>query len=94
MQAYDEGKKICCRNSDSNYINGIITKGNGEDFNWVDFDYDIVQEPIIKYVILDKSTNNTVSTYSNEKEAIKHVECYADCRIIKLVQDMDYGEEQ
>ena len=94
MQAYEEGKNIrrthetaVCSPYYSFFTNKIK-----ERFNWDDFDYDIVKEQIVKYVIVDNSTNNTVSTFSNEKEAIRDSLHYSGCRIVKLVQDMDYGE--
>ena len=94
MQAYADGKRINRTNRAQHTMVLDYFFTDEEGFNWEDFDYDIVEEPVVRYEIVDKSTNNTVSTFSNEKAAIRHAKRYGNCRVIKMVQDMDYGEQK
>ena len=99
MQAYVDGKTI----KQTVRRNGTVLKITYQEesspraFNWADYDYDIVQEPIVKYMIVVSENGSTVCEYDSYEDAkwrLKGIpyDCY---KIIKLVQDMDFkGDEE
>jgi hypothetical protein len=97
MQAYVDGKTI----KRTNQYSGEISKFYYEEgvqpnaFNWSTFDYDIVKEPIVKYMIVTPS-GDTVCDYPSYETAKAKLRYFhsAGYKIIKLVQDIDFkGDE-
>ena len=97
MQAYVDGKTI----KQTVRRNGTVLKITYQEesspraFNWADYDYDIVEKPIVKYVIVtrDDIAFSIYSSYANAVENLKDLPSYY--RIVKLVQDVDFkGDEE
>lgn len=94
MQAYLDGKTI---KQTTNISVGVTEKFCHQEglpphlFNWAYYDYDIVEKPIIQYMIVTKS-GHCVSSFEHRRSAksrIKEIPSNG-YRIIKVVQDMDY----
>ena len=99
MQAYADGKTI----KKTLKYNGAIANFSRKEelpqavFNWSTYDYDIVEEPTVRFVVFDSQNDNIVCTYSSYEYAKRRLESYwrGGYKIIKLVQDMDFkGDEQ
>jgi hypothetical protein len=103
MQAYVDGKPIRCtdkQTEDSIVLTKqdsiVLTKRNKIDWDWHGWDFDIVQEPIVKYMVVTSQHGSTVCEYDNYEYAKWKLEGIPDdnYKIIKLVQDMDFiGDE-
>ena len=98
MQAYVDGKTIKQTGLRSNEYVGVFDRDNSPItlyFIWEDYDYDIVEKPIVKYVIVtrDDIAFSIYSSYANAVENLKDLPSYY--RIVKLVQDVDFkGDEE
>ena len=96
MQAFVDGKTIKRTSNSTGYFFVFKKDNSPKDFNWQDFDYDIVHEPIVKYMIVTEC-GNTVFCYDCYEDAKERLQSltYRGHRIIKLLQDMDFkGDEQ
>jgi len=97
MKAYADGKTIkrTARFFPKN-VEEFDRETSPMHFNWQDYDCDIVEEPIVKYMIITQS-GGTVCDYPSHESAkakLKYFHCEG-YKIIKLVQDMDFkGDEE
>jgi len=97
MQAFVDGKTIKRTSNSTGYF-FVFKKGNSpKDFNWQDFDYDIVEEPIVRYGVI--AEGSFTRCYYDENEALAALigikERGDKGEIIKLVQDMGFkGDEE
>jgi len=93
MQAYVDGKTILHSNAFE-----FDKDKSPRVFNWQDYEYDIVEDPIVKYMIVTGKDNvcGTYIDYESAKQKLKNLEeLSAFYKIIKLVQDMDFkGDEK
>jgi hypothetical protein len=98
MQAFAAGKTIKRTSHFSRTLDSEFKKHcNPKNFNWTDFDYDIVEEPIVKYMVVVSSDGSTVCDYNRYEVAKEKLEGIPDgnYKIIKLVQDMDFkGDDE
>lgn len=62
-------------------------------WNWADYDYDIVEEPIVRYMVTTQHGGaiSTYPVYAAAKKVLKDLP--SEYKIIKLVQDMDFEGE-
>jgi hypothetical protein len=91
MQAYISGKtiKLAAWGNPENILEFNKEESPMADFNWADYDYDIVQEPITYYVLIDEN-----------EEYISHHKLIIDAkimrrgekriRIAKMIEDISF----
>ncbi len=88
MQAHVDGKTV----KKTTRRNGSVLRA----FNWQYYDYDIVEEPIVRYMLVANNKNAPIypMTYTVYKEAKEVLDNSSSAyKIVKLVQDMDFNSE-
>jgi len=99
MQAYADGKtiKMSLKYREASRTFNSFNCPPKITFDWSGYDYDIVEEPIVKYMVVVSQDGSSVCDYDRYEDAKSKLEdiSYDRYKIIKLVQDMDFkgGEE-
>ncbi len=95
MQAYADGKTVRRTNTIKGFLLDIHIDDAPMPFNWQNYEYDIVQEPIVRYMVVVSQNGSSVCEYDRYEDAKSKLEdiTYDGYKIIKLVQDMDFNSE-
>lgn len=98
QQAYENGSEVKRTYHTCHHETFVVHLNSDENiqWNWEAYDYDIVEEPVIKYMIVANNKTKTAptypSTYTVYEEAKKVLDNITiNCKIIKLVQDVDFN---
>jgi hypothetical protein len=96
MHAYAAGKTIKRTSYLYEYSSKFSRDFKPRNFNWHDYDYEIV-EPIVKYMVISKLGNimYCCESYDGAKETLKHLASSDGYRIIEVVENLDFiGDEE